>query len=238
MRKTNSTGRLLLGACFIAGLFFWPAVCAFAVTSSTTESTCPLDGLKFTQSLPISGTALGMMLDFRQTGAIASPWPQAECPKDGLVLYKEFTPEEVRVLAGYVPSDAYQVLRQRQAQYWRIAHLQKALGAPLEERAPTLLKATWEARPRQYEEYAKACLAAYQELAATQEDKKEALLMSQLVIGELQRRLQHFDAAKTVFTELQNNTACQKAETCRFIVKQQLQLIERKEFGSEEFKKQ
>ena len=238
MRKKNNTGSIWLGTCVIVCLCLWPAACVFAMTANDMESTCPLDGLKFTQNLPISGTAFGMMLDFRQTGAIASPWPQAECPKDGLVLYKEFTPEEVRVLAEYVPSTGYQALRRRQAQYWRIAHLQKALGAPLEERAPTLLKASWEAKPRQYEEYAKACLEAYQALVATQEDKPEAFVMSQLVIGELQRRLKNFDAAKTVFTDLRNNTACQKAETCRFIVKQQLQLIERKECGSEEFKKQ
>ena len=238
MRQKNKTGRLWLGARVIACLLLWPAACAFAVTMSDTEHTCPLDGLKFTQSLPISGTAFGMMLDFRQTGAIASPWPQAECPKDGLVLYKEFTPEEMRVLAGYVPSAEYQALRQRQAQYWRIAHLQKALGAPLGERAPALLKATWEAKPRQYEEYARACLEAYQELAATQEDKPKALVMSRLVIGELHRRLKNFDAAQAVFAELQNNTACQKTETCRFIVTQQARLIEWKESGSEEFKKQ
>jgi hypothetical protein len=218
-------------------MLLWPVARAFAMTMSDTESICPLDGLKFTQSLPMSGTAFGMMLDFRQTGAIASPWPQAECPKDGLVLYKEFTSEEVRILAAYVPSAEYQALRQRQAQYWRIAHLQKALGAPPAERAPTLLKATWEARPRQYEEYAEACLEAYQDLAAAQHDTPEALVTSCLVIGELRRRLKRFDAAKSVFTELENNDACRKAETCRAIVRQQLRLIERQESGNEEFKK-
>jgi len=214
------------------------SVCAFALTAHDVENTCPLNGLKFTQLLPASGTSFGMMLDFRPIGPISSPWTQAECPEDGLVLYKEFTPEEVRVLAEYVPATEYQTLR-KHAQYWRIAHLQKTLGDPLEERASVLIQATWEAAtPQQYEEYAKASLEAYQELVATQKDNSSEFVTSQLIIGELHRRLSSFDTAKSVFTQLQKNAACQKAEICTLIVKQQLRLIEQKDSGNKEVERQ
>src|SRR5579875_715358 len=107
--------------------------------------TCPIGGEKFTYHQPVSSAALGMRPDGKPYGTSAAPAPLPECPQNGLVLYKDYTDEEVKTLEPLIASEDYQALRKTDTQYYRAYWLMRQMVVGPEDYLWALLQASWEA---------------------------------------------------------------------------------------------
>jgi len=211
-------------------VFTMPTV-AGAMTFSEVEVTCPLGGEVFTATLARSGTKFGTFLDFRAFGPIASPTPLAKCPANGFVVYKEqFSDDELRRLKPYVESKDYQILQEKQTNYYLAANLQSYLKETSKQQiARTLLQATWEVESReQYLRYANEALLAFKQALNEDYSKKNEWLTDQLIAGELERRLGQFAEAKKRFLMLSGREKVSNG-TVNKMIKLQLQLLEAKD---------
>ena len=110
--------------------------------------TCPVGGASFTYRPVAPSVPTGERPDGRPyaTGVVPSPLP--ECPDNGLILYKDYEPDEVAKLAPLVASDAYQALRKEDVPYYRAYWLMKAMGIGPEDYLYVLLQASWQADDR------------------------------------------------------------------------------------------
>jgi hypothetical protein len=70
--------------------------------------TCPIGGKAFTFNTTSSHSSWGARPDGKPYGSWAFPLALPECPDNGLVLFKDYTPEEVAKLEPIVASEAYQ----------------------------------------------------------------------------------------------------------------------------------
>lgn len=185
---------------------------------------CPIGGEQFRALAETSGTSYGTFLDMKPYGPIAAPWPLVKCPSNGFVIFqREFTDAERSRLETYVASADYQQHRRNHTNYYLAALLQRQIQAPLSQIAPTLLRATWEARDWQYTDYAKETLDAYVSLLQTEPSESKRRVTYQLIAGELERRLGKFEAASKRFLALQTDTNLNKTE--KRVIEYQLQLI-------------
>jgi hypothetical protein len=157
--------------------------------------TCPIGGASFDYVVPVGTPPLGERPDGKPYGTVA-PTPLPECPSNGLVLYKDYTPEEVARLEPLVGSDDYQALRKDGSQYYRAYWLMKRMEVPQALQLIALLQAGWEAdgRPELRARY----LAEFAE-ASAKVDRRPADLrwigMEARAINAL-RELGRFDEAK------------------------------------------
>ncbi len=191
----------------LAVLLSGVAAPAAAMTFMKVEHVCPIGGERFSAEEMGSGTAFGHFLDGRLHGAIQSPWPLVSCPGNGFVIYKDdYSADEIKRLTAVVESDDYQRMRGHETSYWMLARLFEAVDAPLRDRAGVLQRATWQASPGQYPRYVQAASAAVAQQcpdARAAADQDEAWLYCQMLLGEWERRLSRFDAARTRFERLQ-----------------------------------
>jgi hypothetical protein len=118
---------------------------AGATTLVTQPMTCPIGGASFDYRVPVSGPVAGLRPDGRPYGTGTYPPPLPECPGNGLVLYKDYTPQEAKTLEPLVASDDYQALRKTDTQYYRAYWLMKQMGVGPERSLLALLEAAWEA---------------------------------------------------------------------------------------------
>jgi hypothetical protein len=109
--------------------------------------TCPIGGASFTYTPSPPPASLGLRPDGKPYGSGAIPTPLPECPDNGLVLYKDYSPEEVAKLTPLIESGDYQALRS-QSQYYRAYWLMKQMGLGPERYLWALLQAAWEADDR------------------------------------------------------------------------------------------
>ena len=196
--------RIAIGlAVLLAG---WAAPAA-AMTFMKAEHVCPIGGERFSAQEMGSGTAFGHFLDGRLHGAIQSPWPLVSCPGNGFVIYKDdYSADEIKRLTAVVESDEYQRMRGTETSYWLLARLFEAVDAPLKDRAGVLQSATWQASPEQYTRYVQAASAAVAQQcpdARAAAERDESWLYCQMLLGEWERRLSRFDAARARFERLQ-----------------------------------
>ncbi len=220
-------------------LFCLIAMPAFASTTAEREFTCPLDGKSFKAVIALSGTSFGIMLDMAPYGPIITPWPVAECPEDGLLLYKDFTEQDIAVLRPYVQSAEYQNMRKnKETPYRRMAALEEKLGVPRSMLWRTLLQATWEARGEQYPRYARETAAAIEEFLTVEKEDAEEITTAKMVYGELNRRLGDFPKAQCTFEALRNDPAVAANEPVRGIVDYQRELIKAKDTAPHQCPKQ
>jgi hypothetical protein len=108
-------------------------------------TTCPVGGETFDAPALMHYSTFGALPDGQPVGSIGFPILLAECPGNGLVIYDEFTPEQVTRLAPLVSSDTYKALRGAESSYYRASWLADALG-DRKQAAWLLLSATWEAK--------------------------------------------------------------------------------------------
>ncbi|MEG1681888.1 MAG: hypothetical protein RR326_17440, partial [Stenotrophomonas sp.] len=171
------------------------------------EHVCPIGGERFSAQEMGSGTAFGHFLDGRLHGAIQSPWPLVSCPGNGFVIYKDdYSADEIKRLTAVVESDEYQRMRGTETSYWLLARLFEAVDAPLKDRAGVLQSATWQASPEQYPRYVQAASTAVAQQcpdARAAAERDESWLYCQMLLGEWERRLSRFDAARARFERLQ-----------------------------------
>lgn len=139
--------RNLFTAAAVAALAFaaGPVSAGMPVTETMT---CPIGGGSFSFTTTASYSTYGERPDGKPYGSWTFPLALPECPDNGLVLYKQYTPEEVARLEPLVASEAYQALRKEDTPYYRAYWLMKAMELGPERYLWALLQAGWEAEAR------------------------------------------------------------------------------------------
>jgi hypothetical protein len=122
-----------------------PAIAGAPVTETMT---CPIGGGSFPFTTTASYSTTGERPDGKPFGSWTFPLALPECPDNGLVLYKDYTPEEVAKLEPLVASEEYQALRKEDTPYYRAYWLMKEMGVGPERYLWALLQASWEAEAR------------------------------------------------------------------------------------------
>jgi hypothetical protein len=154
MRNAFAAAAACAGAVLLAG----PAL---AQGTARQTMTCPIGGASFDYVVPVGTPPVGERPDGKPYGT-AAPSPLPECPANGLVLYKDYTPAEVAKLEPLIGSDAYQAMRKADTQYYRAYWLMKEMGVAPQLQLFALLEAGWEAdakpelRARYLAEFAEA----------------------------------------------------------------------------------
>jgi hypothetical protein len=121
---------------------------AAAAVPAPRTMTCPVGGGSFTYRPAPPAVPSGERPDGKPYSAGTVPAPLPECPDNGLVLYKDYEPDEVAKLEPLVASEAYQALRKEDVPYYRAYWLMKAMGLGPEDYLYVLLQASWQADDR------------------------------------------------------------------------------------------
>lgn len=136
------SNRLKVLACSLALLV---ATSGAATTYAPVTMKCPVGGEKFDHHDMMSDTTWGQLPDGTTLGAAQSyPVRLAQCPKNGLVLYREYKRPELASLSTLINSPEYAELRARELPYYRAYWLARKLGDP--DVVWLLLAATQEAK--------------------------------------------------------------------------------------------
>ena len=114
----------------------------------TEKMTCPIGGATFDFTTTGSYSTWGQRPDGKPYGSWEFPMALPECPDNGLVLYKQYTPEEVAKLEPLVASAAYQALRKEDTSYYRAHWLMREMGLDPIDYLFVLLQASWQADAR------------------------------------------------------------------------------------------
>jgi hypothetical protein len=109
------------------------------------EMKCPLGGKKFKYETTATLSRWGTRPDGKPYGSWTFPLAFPVCPDNGLVVYAEFSPEDVEILKPQVESDTYQAMRKVDTPYYRAQWLMRAFDAPPQNVLWMLLQASWEA---------------------------------------------------------------------------------------------
>jgi hypothetical protein len=120
---------------------------AAAPTGAARTMKCPIGGAEFEWTPMLPPAALGYRPDGKPYGAGAAPPALPECPDNGLILYKDYSADEIERLAPLVASGDYQALR-RDAQYYRAYWLMKQMGVDSRLSLLALLQAAWQSDDR------------------------------------------------------------------------------------------
>ncbi len=139
-----------------------PARAGFPVSE---QVTCAVGGEEFTFTTTGSYSVYGSRPDGKPYGSWVFPLPMPDCPGNGLVMYRTFTPEEIAVLESYLASEEFAAIRQ-ESSYYRAAHIARQLETE-GDLAPLwlLMRAGWQvdgdetAKARYQREFAQAVAA-------------------------------------------------------------------------------
>lgn len=165
-----------------------------AGTPYVTQLTCPVGGERFEHVATASYSTWGSRPDGKPYGSWTFPGPLPQCPKNKLVVYKEFSPAEVARLKSLVASPEYRAMAARDTPYYRAAWLDRALDPKSDEAAWLLLQASWEAdeNPSLRARYQREFMEAAKSAPAA--DEMERLTL-QLRAINARRELGEFDQA-------------------------------------------
>lgn len=131
---------------------------------------CPLGGEAFQFTTVESIVSWGERPDGKPYGAFPLDLP--ECPKNGLVLYKDYEPQEVAKLEPLVASEQYQALRKEHVPFYRAYWLMGEMGVAPGPRLIALQRAIWtaDAKPELRARYLAAFAEETAKLPAKPED--------------------------------------------------------------------
>ena len=119
---------------------------AAASTFHEVIKACPIGGERFPFNELGSISAFGGLPDGMPIGSGRFPIALPQCPGNGLVMYKDYSKEEIARLTPVVVSAEYRAWRAADTPYYLAYRLAVALG---DRSAPwLLLSATWEAKER------------------------------------------------------------------------------------------
>jgi tetratricopeptide (TPR) repeat protein len=187
MKKTLLLAALLLSA----------STAAFAGKLVEREFTCPVCANSFYAKLDVDSGQCDMRLDLKPVGECPAPWRLPDCPKCGFVIYAITIPKgELALNKRTVASPDYAGARERSS-YYRLALLFAGQGRSPFAVGNAFLKASWqeEAEPAKLKDDLERALKCFQAAAAGEKTPLEEKENSQLLAGELLRRLGRFDEA-------------------------------------------
>ena len=135
MRRIWLLALLALGAA--------PADAGIPVTQGMT---CPIGGERFSFETTASYSTWGARPDGKPFGSWEFPLDLPECPSNGLIVYAEFSEQDLARLRPLIASDDYLALRRREdTTYYRAYWLMKRMGAPVPNTLWMLVQASWQA---------------------------------------------------------------------------------------------
>lgn len=117
---------------------------ALAGTPYVEKMTCPVGGETFDFVATASYSTWGARPDGKPYGSWVFPLPLPECPTNGLVVYKDFSTQELQKLPGLLATADYANLKGETPRY-RAAWLERQLNPASSEMPWLLLEASWEA---------------------------------------------------------------------------------------------
>jgi uncharacterized protein (DUF2225 family) len=215
----------------LAGLaIMGTAVTVAALTYKLVKKTCPLCKTDFKFMEEASGTQLTVELDLRPIGPIDAPWPIPVCPKCKFVLYQDQIAQEELEKCQRIVSGADYKSHSERASYYLLGILYEKLEKDDLTLANVFLKASWqeEGSGSKFEEDLKISEKHFAAFLAKASKHDQAWRSAQLVIGEIKRRLKHFDESKKHFEGLKTMKEFQENLFGR-IVDFQLRLIAEKD---------
>ncbi len=160
------------------------------------EMACPLCGHDFYALLDVPDPDYEMRLDLKPLGALPGPWRLPECPKCGLVIYSAGLGKRDFAKTRAAASSPIYAASAGRASYYRLGVLYGLLGKPDFLLANTFLKASWqeEEKPALLREDLELSLKHFASCAASCGGVEKE--NSQLLMGELLRRLGRFEEAR------------------------------------------
>lgn len=173
------------------------AVPALAGKLVEREFTCPVCAESFYAKLDVDSGQCDMRLDLKPVGDCPAPWRLPDCPKCGFVIYGIKLPKgEVAAAKRTVASADYAKARERSS-YYRLAMLYAGQGWSDFAVANAYLKASWqeETDPAKFRDDLEQALKYFSAAAASPKSMLEEKENSQLLMGELLRRLGRFEEA-------------------------------------------
>ena len=166
---------------------------AWAGTPYPVKMTCPVGGEKFTHTDTMSSSTWGARPDGKPYGSWIFPHPIPECPGNRLVVFKDFSKDEIKTLTPLLETPAYRALWADTA-YYRLAWLARELGVKDVDAGWVLLQASWQTDgdPARKARYQREFVAAV-DAASGPDDLSTLSLQARAVNAE--RELGEFDAA-------------------------------------------
>ncbi|WAC46879.1 hypothetical protein OVA03_09125 [Asticcacaulis sp. SL142] len=128
----------LMGLCILIA-----PIQAEATTLVGKDFTCPIGGAKFEATVYGSWFGYGARPDGRPLGTSRGYVPIPECPDNHLLLYREFSAEDLKSLAKLIASDEYRHMTNTESPFYRAAWLEYQLNPSPVIYAQDLLRATW-----------------------------------------------------------------------------------------------
>lgn len=111
------------------------------------EKECPVGGETYSVWVVGSYSTYGARPDGRPYSYVRFPFPIAECPSNKLVVFDEFSPEEVTKLQALIESAEYKALVAKESAYYRGSWLAARIGRSEGESLGLLLSAIWTVTP-------------------------------------------------------------------------------------------
>lgn len=199
---------------------------AAATTLVEAEGVCPIGGETFTYMEVTSTSRQGQRYDLAPLGAQGGqPLPLPECPGNGLILFQEFSEDDIATLTPYVNSPEYRALAATETQYYRAYKLAEHLGAGAGRADMLLLQATWQADGDAYRRYVRELLPRLDQSGAGEAAGSDPWWSNRLLRSELYRRIADFALAATML----DGPEQPETDIYRTLRLQMLELIERRD---------
>ncbi|MFN3228324.1 MAG: hypothetical protein ACK41P_00550 [Asticcacaulis sp.] len=114
-----------------------------ATTLTISRYTCPIGKQKFYATSFSSFTSDTTGPDGRPINSMGGHIPYPECPGNRLIIYRDFSLEELKALKVIIRSPEYKLLVKTESSLYRVAWLEKSLNPKSSDYVWHLLRATW-----------------------------------------------------------------------------------------------
>lgn len=163
---------------------------------------CPIGGKSFTHTTTGSYSTWGYRPDGKPYGSWDFPIQLPKCPGNGLVIFDDFTKEDVTRLKALVESAEYLAIRDSEPNYYLAAWLMERLNRPAVDVAWMVVQASWQAddRPELKKRYQAEYVDRIRKLEKSG-DATDWLFMQARAVNGL-RELERFDEAKALLASL------------------------------------
>lgn len=178
------------------------------------QMTCPIGGERFEALVTSHYSTHGSRPDGMPGTYWYMPLPIPECPSNGLVVFEQFTPEQIAALTPLIASPDYRRMVAEESTYYRAQWLATRIGMPEQEALWMLLSATWQVKPARGPigqpmpspakavQYQQEFVARVRALPANPRDPSYVILYERAANAE--RELGHFESAAAMLRQVRS----------------------------------